>query len=191
MLTETRGEGVINSLFDGWDLHAGPIERRKNGAIVADRAGKTTSYSLFHLQPRGTLFVNPGTDVYEGMIVGEHIRENDLNVNAVRGKQLTNFRAAGADEKTVIAPPKLHTLEEAMEFIDDDEWVEVTPKTIRLRKRVLASNQRSIVRRDRREIRRIESPRRRRRHAEVAEPVLARDERHLRLRAGAGAHAGL
>jgi len=149
MLTETRGEGVINSLFDGWDLHAGAIERRKNGAIVADRSGKTTSYSLFNLQPRGTLFVNPGTEVYEGMIVGEHIRENDLNVNAVRGKALTNFRAAGADEKTVIAPPKLHTLEEAMEFIDEDEWVEVTPKSIRLRKRVLASNQRSIVRRER------------------------------------------
>ncbi len=149
MLTETRGEGVVNTLFDGWDLHAGPIERRKNGAIISDRAGKTTSYSLFNLQPRGTLFVMPGTDVYEGMIVGEHIRENDLNVNAVRGKQLTNFRSAGADEKTVIAPPKIHTLEEAMEFIDDDEWVEVTPNFIRLRKRVLASNQRSIVRRDR------------------------------------------
>jgi len=146
MLTETRGEGVVNTLFDGWDLHAGPIERRKNGAIVADRAGKTTSYSLFHLQPRGTLFVHPGTEVYEGMIVGEHIRENDLNVNAVRGKQLTNFRAAGADEKTVIAPPKIHSLEEAMEFIDDDEWVEVTPTSIRLRKRVLPSNQRSIIR---------------------------------------------
>ena len=151
MLTETRGEGVINSLFDGWDLHAGTIQRRQNGAIVSDRAGRTTTYSLFHLQPRGTLIVGSQTDVYEGMIVGEHIRENDLNVNAVRGKQLTNFRAAGADEKTVLTPHKVMSLEDAMEFIDDDEWVEVTPQSIRIRKRILASNQRSIIRGEREE----------------------------------------
>jgi GTP-binding protein len=148
MLTETRGEGVVNTLFDGWDLHAGPIARRGNGGIISDRAGKTTAYSLFHLQPRGTLFVGPQTEVYEGMIVGEHVRENDLNVNAVRGKQLTNFRASGTDDKAILAPPKIMSLEEAMEFIDNDEWVEVTPKSIRLRKRVLKSNERSIVRRE-------------------------------------------
>jgi len=148
MLTETRGEGVVNTLFDGWDLHAGPIARRANGGIISDRAGKTTAYSLFHLQPRGTLFVGPQTEVYEGMIVGEHVRENDLNVNAVRGKQLTNFRASGTDDKAVLSPPRVMSLEQAMEFIDNDEWVEVTPKSIRLRKRTLKSNMRSIVRRE-------------------------------------------
>ncbi|MEZ4240158.1 MAG: translational GTPase TypA [Myxococcota bacterium] len=150
MLTETRGEGVMNSLFDGWDAFAGPIQRRLNGAIVADRAGTTTAYSLFNLQPRGELFVGPGTEVYEGMIVGEHNRDSDLNVNAVRGKALTNFRTTAADEKLVLAPPREVTLEWAMEFIDDDEWIEVTPKSIRLRKRALAANQRSIIRTDRR-----------------------------------------
>ncbi len=149
MLTETRGEGIANALFDGWDHHAGPIQRRQNGTIVSDRAGKTTTYSLFNLQPRGELFVGSGTEVYEGMIVGEHARDNDLNVNAVRGKQLTNFRAAGADEKQVLAPPRDMSLEKAMDFIDDDEWIEVTPNYIRLRKRVLAGNMRSIVRKDR------------------------------------------
>ena len=150
MLTETRGEGVMNTLFDGWDTHAGPIGRRQNGAIVADRAGQTTAYALFHIQPRGTLFVDPGEDVYEGMIVGEHNRDSDLNVHAVRGKQLTNFRTTSADEKLVLAPPREMTLERAMEFIDDDEWIEVTPKSIRLRKRVLPANERSIVRTERR-----------------------------------------
>ena len=146
LLTDTRGEGVMNTLFDGWDDHAGEIPRRNNGSIVADRTGRTTAYALFHLQPRGELFVSPGEEVYEGMIVGEHNRETDLNVNVVKGKQLTNFRAAGSDEKTILAPPRVLTLESAMEFIDDDEWVEVTPGAIRLRKRTLASNQRSIVR---------------------------------------------
>ncbi len=146
MLTETRGEGVMNTLFDGWHPHAGDIARRQNGSIVADRAGKTTAYALFNLQPRGELFVGAGVDVYEGMIVGEHCRESDLNVNAVRGKQLTNFRAAGADEKLILVPPRQMTLETAMEFIDEDEWIEVTPTAIRLRKKVLASNARSVVR---------------------------------------------
>ncbi|MBX2799664.1 MAG: translational GTPase TypA [Myxococcales bacterium] len=146
LLTDTRGEGIMNTLFDGWDAHAGEVARRSNGSIVADRTGKTTAYALFHLQPRGDLFVGPQVEVYEGMVIGEHNRESDLNVNAVKGKQLTNFRSAGADEKTILAPPRQITLESAMEFIDDDEWIEVTPTKIRLRKRVLASNQRSIVR---------------------------------------------
>ncbi len=146
MLTETRGTGVMNSLFDGWDRKVEGLPRRPRGALVADRSGKTTAYSLFHLQPRGELFVRPGVEVYEGSIIGLHVRQNDLNVNAVRGKQLTNFRASGADEKTILAPPREVTLEWALEFIDDDEWVEVTPTNIRLRKRELASNKRSIVR---------------------------------------------
>ena len=146
MLTETRGLGIMNALFDGWRPYAGAIQRRIRGALVADRTGKTTAYALFHLQPRGELFVGAGVDVYEGMIVGEHAKENDLNVNAVKAKQLTNFRASGADEKTVLTPPRQITLESALEWIDDDEWVEVTPTSLRLRKKVLAGNQRSIVR---------------------------------------------
>ena len=150
MLTETRGEGVMNTLFDGWDAFAGTIARRSNGAIVADRPGTTTAYALFGLQPRGELFVGPGTEVYEGMVVGEHNRDSDLNVNAVKGKALTNFRTTSADEKLILAPPREITLEWAMEFIDDDEWIEVTPNSIRLRKRALRANERSIVRTDRR-----------------------------------------
>ncbi len=146
MLTETRGEGVMNTLFEGWAPHAGPIQRRINGALVADRLGRTTAYALYNLEPRGVLFIGEAVDVYEGMIVGEHTRANDLNVNAVRAKQLTNFRSAGADEKTTLQPPRKLGLEAAMEFIDEDEWVEVTPAAIRLRKRVLPGNLRSIVR---------------------------------------------
>ncbi len=149
MLTETRGEGVTNTLFDGWDAHAGTIQRRINGSIVADRAGTCTAYALFNLQPRGVLFVAPGDEVYEGMVVGEHNRESDLNVNVVRGKQLTNFRTTAADEKLVLATPRVVTLESGMEFIDDDEWIEVTPSSVRIRKKVLPANERSIVRGER------------------------------------------
>jgi GTP-binding protein len=140
----------MNTSFDGWAPHAGPIQRRQNGAIVSDRAGTTTAYSLFHLQPRGELFVSPGEEVYEGMVVGEHNRDSDLNVNAVRGKQLTNFRTTASDEKLILAPPRELSLETAMEFIDEDEWVEVTPKSIRLRKRILPANERSIIRGEKR-----------------------------------------
>jgi GTP-binding protein len=149
MLTETRGEGVMNTLFDGWDKHAGIIQRRVNGSIIADRSGTCTAYSLFNLQPRGVLFVGPGDEVYEGMVVGEHNRESDLNVNVVRGKQLTNFRTTAADEKLVLAPPRVATLESGMDFIDDDEWIEVTPTKVRIRKKVLPANERSIVRGER------------------------------------------
>jgi GTP-binding protein len=147
MLTETRGEGVLNSLFAGWHPTVGALPRRPRGCLVSDRTGRTTAYSLFNLQPRGELFLGAGVEVYEGMIIGEHCRSNDLNVNVVRGKQLTNFRASGSDEKTVLTTPRQITLESAMEFIDDDEWVEVTPVSIRLRKRALKANQRHIVRR--------------------------------------------
>jgi GTP-binding protein len=146
MLTFSRGEGIMNTLFDGWSPHAGELPRRRRGGLIADRQGKTTAYSLFHLQPRGELFVGAGVEVYEGMLVGEHCRKNDLNVNAVKGKQLTNFRASGTDDKTVLTTPRQLTLESAMEFIDEDEWVEITPKSIRLRKRNLKANTRSIVR---------------------------------------------
>jgi len=145
-LSDTRGMGIINTLFAGWKPYAGHILFRKNGSMVCDRKGQTTAYALFHLQPRGKLFVKPGTDVYEGMIVGENSRENDLNVNGTKSKQLTNVRSAGADEKLILAPPVQLTLEKAMEFIADDELMEVTPSHIRLRKKVLAANMRSVIR---------------------------------------------
>ncbi len=146
LLTESRGEAVMNTLFDGWDRDVGPITQRLRGAMVADRTGKATTYALYRLQPRGDLLVSPGTEVYEGMIIGIHNRDNDLNVDVTREKHLTNIRAAGADEKQILAPPVPITLESAIEFIDEDEWVEVTPASIRLRKRILASNQRSTRR---------------------------------------------
>ncbi|MBL8619224.1 MAG: translational GTPase TypA [Deltaproteobacteria bacterium] len=147
-LSDTRGQGIINTLFGGWDEHQGYIPFRKNGSLVADRKGPTTAYALFHLQPRGKLFVGPQTEVYEGMIVGENSRENDMNVNACRPKQLTNVRSAGADEKLILAPPVQLTMEKALEFMAEDELVEITPNYIRIRKKQLAGNLRSVVRGD-------------------------------------------
>ncbi|MCB9653452.1 MAG: translational GTPase TypA [Deltaproteobacteria bacterium] len=141
-LTDTRGTGVLTTLFGGWAPHAGPVARRPTGALVSDRAGRTTPYALFNLQPRGRLFIPPGTEVYEGMVVGEHARENDLDVNVCREKKLTNIRAAGKDENTVLTPPRLMSLEQAIEFIDDDELLEVTPGAIRVRKKIRAANMR-------------------------------------------------
>ena len=141
-LTETRGTGLLNTLFEGWRPWGGPILRRKNGAIVADRAGRATPYALFQMQPRGELFVPPGTEVYEGMVLGEHNRPNDLDVNATREKKLTNIRAAGRDENVVLSPPRLHTIESALEWIDGDEVVEVTPDSVRIRKKILQCSRR-------------------------------------------------
>ena len=148
-LNDTRGMGIFNRIFEGWDLHAGYIPYRMNGSLVNDRAGQTTTYALYHLQPRGKLFVVPGTEVYEGMIVGENARQNDINVNAARAKQLSNVRSSGADEKLILAPPLPLTLEKAFEFISDDELVEVTPDFIRLRKKELRKSFRSVVRGER------------------------------------------
>ncbi len=136
-LTETRGTGLFNSIFDGWEPQPGPLMRRRNGSMVADRPGQTIPYALFHLQPRGVLFVGPGEPVYEGMIVGEHNRPNDLDVNVSKEKKLTNIRAAGRDENIIISTPRRHTIESALDHIDADELVELTPDAIRLRKRVL------------------------------------------------------
>jgi len=141
-LTETRGTGILNQLFDGWEPWQGDITRRGTGTLVADRTGKTTAYAIEHLQPRGTLFVEPGEEVYEGMIVGENSRPSDLDVNITKEKKLTNMRAASADELVRLVPPRLLNLEQAIEFIDEDEMVEVTPKAIRLRKKTLAANRR-------------------------------------------------
>ena len=145
-LNDTRGQGIMNTLFEGFDAHVGYIPCRINGSLVADRSGKTTAYALFHLQPRGKLFHGVGTETYEGMVVGENARGNDMNVNCNRSKQLTNIRSAGADEKLILAPPIQMTLEQALEYIADDELVEITPKHIRLRKKVLPANLRSVVR---------------------------------------------
>ena len=136
-LTDTRGTGIMNALFDGWAPWHGPIQARSNGAMVADREGAATPYAIFHLQERGVLFIAPGTRVYEGMAVGEYSRDNDLNVNVCREKKLTNIRAAGRDENILITPHRQMGLEEGIEWIGEDELVEVTPEAIRLRKKIL------------------------------------------------------
>ncbi len=147
-LTDTRGTGLLNHLFDGYEPWQGAISKRQTGALVADRPGRTTIYALFHLQPRGTLFVRENTQVYEGMIIGENSRDNDLDVNVIKEKKLTNIRAAGSDEALQLIPPHIMSLEQAIEFIKEDELVEVTPESIRLRKRVLEANRRPKARKE-------------------------------------------
>jgi len=141
-LTETRGEGLMNHLFDGWEPWQGDIAHRSTGALVSDRTGRATAYAIENLEPRGTLFVTPGEEVYEGMIVGEHNRANDLDVNVCREKKLTNMRAASADDTVRLVPPRVFSLEQALEFIQGDELVEVTPGAFRLRKRFLSASRR-------------------------------------------------
>ncbi len=142
LLTETRGTVIMNSLFDGYTEWLGEIPHRMTGALAADRSGTSTAYALYGLQERGVLFVGPGVDVYEGMIIGENARETDLDVNVVREKKLTNMRASTADEAIRLVPFKALTLEQAIEFVADDELVEVTPKNLRLRKKILQANRR-------------------------------------------------
>ena len=142
LLTDTRGTIVMNSLFDGYTEWQGEIPHRPTGALIADRSGATTSYALWNLQERGELFVGPGIDVYEGMIIGENAKDTDLDVNVVREKKLTNMRASTADEAIRLVPFRQLNLEQAIEFITDDEFVEVTPKSLRLRKKVLQANKR-------------------------------------------------
>ncbi|MGO9209426.1 MAG: translational GTPase TypA [Terriglobales bacterium] len=142
LLTDTRGTIVMNSLFDGHTEWQGEIPHRLTGVLVADRAGNTTAYALYNLQERGELFVAPGTEVYEGMIIGENSRDADLDVNCVREKKLTNMRSSTADEAIRLIPFRILNLEQAIEFIADDEFVEVTPKSLRLRKKILQANSR-------------------------------------------------
>jgi GTP-binding protein len=141
-LTDTRGTGLLNHLFDGWDEWQGDIAHRQNGALVADRGGRTTGYAIDNLQARGTMFVAPGDQVYEGMIVGENSRDNDLDVNITKEKKLTNMRASTADEGIKLTPPRIMNLEQCLEWIREDELLEVTPKSLRLRKRALAGRRR-------------------------------------------------
>jgi GTP-binding protein len=141
-LTDTRGTGLLNHLFDGWDEWQGDIAHRQSGALVADRAGRTTGYAIDNLQARGVMFTGPGEQVYEGMIVGENSRENDLDVNITKEKKLTNMRASTADESIKLTPPRIMNLEQCLEWIREDELLEITPKSLRLRKRALAGRRR-------------------------------------------------
>ncbi len=141
-LTMTRGLGILTSVFDSYGPHKGAIPGRPYGALISNGPGKVTAYASFSIQDRGSLFVSPGDEVYEGMVVGENSRDNDLVVNVVRGKQLTNVRASGSDENIILTPPRTFTLEQAIDYIQDDEFVEVTPHFIRLRKRFLSENDR-------------------------------------------------
>jgi GTP-binding protein len=142
ILTATRGTALLNSMFDGWEPWGGPMVKRATGAIVADRGGVATPYALHHLQPRGSFFIAPGAEVYEGMVAGEHNRPNDTDVNVVREKKLSNVRNHGKDENVLLAPVRVLTIETAMEWIDADELVEVTPDAIRVRKQILEINKR-------------------------------------------------
>jgi GTP-binding protein len=141
-LTDTKGTGIMNHLFSSWEPWHGVIPARSTGALVADRAGVATAYAIYNLQERGEIFIDPGTKVYEGMIVGENARPTDMDVNVTKEKKQTNMRASTSDEAIRLIPPRKLGLEQAIEFINDDELVEVTPSSIRLRKRTLAANAR-------------------------------------------------
>ncbi len=141
-LTDTRGTGIMNSLLAGYEEWRGEFPTRFNGSIVSDRAGSGVPYALFNLEPRGVLFIPPGTPVYEGMIVGEHNRDNDIDVNPTKEKKLTNMRASGKDENVILTPVRPMTLEFALHFVREDEMVEVTPESIRLRKNILPAQKR-------------------------------------------------
>jgi GTP-binding protein len=141
-LTDTKGTGIMNSYLQGYEEYRGDFVSRVSGSLVADRQGEAVPYALFNLEPRGTLFVSPGDMVYEGMIVGEHNRDNDLNVNPTKRKHQHSIRAANKDENVLLTPVTPMTLERAIEFIKDDELVEVTPRNVRLRKMILAANMR-------------------------------------------------
>jgi GTP-binding protein len=145
-MTETRGTGMLHHVFDGWEPWFGELRTRPTGSLVADRRGITTTYALMNLQERGSMLVGPGVEVYEGMIVGENARSDEMDVNPVKEKQLTNHRAAGSDDLVRLVPARMLSLEQALEFITDDECVEVTPKNVRLRKVVLSASDRGRIR---------------------------------------------
>ena len=136
-LTDTRGTGVMNRLFKCYEPYKGEIESRRNGVLISSETGTAIAYSLWKLQDRGPMFIDPGVPVYTGMIIGEHTKPNDIEVNPCKSKQLTNIRAAGKDEAIDLVPPRKLSLEQGLSYIQEDELLEVTPKTLRLRKRVL------------------------------------------------------
>ena len=141
-MTDTKGTGIMNHIFSSWEPWHGAIAARPTGALVADRSGIATAYAIYNLQERGEIFIEPGTAVYEGMIIGENSRPNDMDVNVTKEKKQTNMRASTADEAIRLIPPRTLGLELSIEFINDDELVEVTPASIRLRKKILAANMR-------------------------------------------------
>lgn len=141
-LTDTKGTGIMNSIFSGYEPFRGEFPTRRTGSLVSDRQGKAVPYALYNLEPRGRLMITPGTSVYEGMIIGEHSKDQDLDVNPCKEKKLSNMRASGKDEATTCSPIKPLTLEHALNFISSDELVEVTPKTVRVRKKILAKHKR-------------------------------------------------
>ena len=147
-LTDTKGTGILNQSFYEYELFKGAIPTRTRGVLVAMEGGTTLAYGLDGLKDRGTLFFGPGVDVYEGMIVGEHSRSNDLVVNVCKGKKLTNMRASGSDDNVKLSPPRAFTLEQALEYIEDDELLEVTPTFIRMRKKELKANLRKPKKKD-------------------------------------------
>jgi len=144
-LTDTRGTGVMNRLFHDYAPHKGEIQGRRNGVLISTESGVAIAYALWNLEDRGIMFVHPNEKVYPGMIIGQHSRDNDLEVNPIKSKQLTNFRTTSKDEAVRLTPPKILTLEEAISYIEEDELVEVTPKSIRLRKAILDPNERKKV----------------------------------------------
>jgi predicted membrane GTPase involved in stress response len=145
-LTETRGTGLMHHVFDGYEPWAGELRTRGTGSLVADRAGLVTSYALYNLQERGTLFVGPGTEVYEGMVVGENARNEDMDVNPTKEKKLTNVRSSTGEELERLIPPRLLSLEQALEFCRVDECIEVTPDAVRIRKVSLSASGRARAR---------------------------------------------
>jgi GTP-binding protein len=141
-MTQTRGTGVMNRLFHSYAPYKGEVEQRRNGALISTETGTAVAYAIFNLQDRGTMFISHQTPVYQGMVVGEHSRDNDLEINVLKGKKLTNVRASGADDAVTLVPPRIMSLEEMMSYINEDELVEVTPKSLRLRKAQLCPNER-------------------------------------------------
>ncbi|MEK7528219.1 MAG: translational GTPase TypA, partial [Patescibacteria group bacterium] len=141
-IMETRGAGILDHSFSHYEEYKGDIEGRKNGVLISQENGETTAYSIWKIQERGIMFIHPAVKIYEGMILGENAKDNDLVVNVCKGKKLTNMRASGADAAIMLTPPLDMTLEQALEFIDDDEYVEITPKSIRLRKKLLKETDR-------------------------------------------------
>jgi len=151
-MTQTKGTGILHHNFHGYEPYKGDMAHRTKGALVALEGGEAVAYGMWKLQERSTFFIEPGTRVYAGMIVGENSREQDMVVNVCKSKQLTNMRASGSDEAVRLEPPRLLTLEQAIEWIGDDEYVEVTPKAIRLRKRYLDHNERNRASRKKAEV---------------------------------------
>jgi GTP-binding protein len=146
-LTDTRGTGVLNRVFHSYGPYCGDIAGRRNGALIASETGTAVAYAIFNLQDRGVMFIDPQMPVYQGMIVGEHSRDNDLEINVLKGKKLTNVRASGADEAVTLVPPRRMSLEDMMAYIDSDELLEVTPQSLRLRKKYLLEHERKKFRR--------------------------------------------